>query len=250
MLHYIKVAVKLIWGFTSKELVSSKTRESYLVPPPTTLIGALSFGYAKLNKIPEEDLDLSSAERIRKMILSVHERVIAPLIQYSDISKIRWYDNRSRIAKYDAVAFGKSYKGVSKNKHDLEVIYVVKDSDQARIIASAAHSLIRIGGSHGLASVEEVETGLLSCDVTNNEVITRYSFWNDLVLNALPTDILVQDVVDYRRTSIGNYMGAPLRRRAYPYSKTLMSPMEVNVKIDSRRAMVCTEGEEVLVIER
>jgi CRISPR/Cas system-associated protein Cas5 (RAMP superfamily) len=130
------------------------------------------------------------------------------------------------------------------------VIYVVKDSDQARIIASAAHSIIRIGGSHGLASVEEVKTGLLSCGVTNDEVITRYSFWNDLVLNALPTDILVQDVVDYRRTSIGNYMGAPLRRRAYPYSKTLMSPMEVNVKIDSRRAMVCMEGEEVLVIER
>ncbi|MEM4971891.1 MAG: type I-A CRISPR-associated protein Cas5a [Sulfolobales archaeon] len=248
-MYYIKVLMRLSWGFTSRKLFSSKSRESYIVPPPTTLIGALSYGYARLNKIPEEDGGLSSAERIRRLIYSVHEKVNAPVIQYADISKIWWYRAREAAAKYDAVALGKAYKGLLAGKPDLEVLYIVRDQDQARVVASSAHSIIRIGGSYGLVSVENVEYGSLSC-ASEEEASTLYSFWEDLILDGLPSDILVEEVIDYRKTSISGYVGVSLRRRVYPYSKSLMKPVEVRVKVDPKKAMICRGGEEVVVVER
>jgi CRISPR-associated protein Cas5a/b/c len=248
-LYYVKVLMRLSWGFTSRKLFSSKSRESYIVPPPTTLIGALSYGYARLNKIPEEDGGLSSAERIRKLIYSVHEKINAPVAQYADISKIWWYRAREAAAKYDAVAVGKAYKGVSRREPDFEVLYIAREQDHAKVIAFSAHSIIRVGGSYGLISVEDVEYGSLSC-VSEGEASTLYSFWEDLVLDGLSGDILIEDVVDYRKASIGSYVESSLRRRVYPYSKSLMKPVEVHVKIDPRRAMICRGGGEVVIVER
>jgi len=255
-LYYVKVLMKLSWGFTGRKLFSSKSRESYIVPPPTTLIGALSYGYARLNKIPEEDGGLSSAERIRKLIYSVHEKINAPVAQYADISKI-WFVSiphtkraeRRPTAKYDAVAVGKAYKGVSRGEPDFEVLYIAREQDHAKVIASSAHSIIRVGGSYGLISVEDVEYGSLSC-VSESEASTLYSFWEDLVLDGLSGDILIEDIVDYRKASIGSYVESSLRRRVYPYSKSMMKPVEVHVKIDPRRAMICRGGGEVVIVER
>ena len=246
-MYYVKVSMRLIWGFTVKNLISSKTRESYIIPPPTTLIGALAYGYTKLKGIPEEEAGLSSAERVRKLILSVHERMVAPVTHYADLSRIWWYGRGA--VEFDAVAIGKVYKGVSRGKGDFEAIYVIGDSDKARDIALAAHSIIRIGGSYGLVSVEDVEVGPLSCSKTDNMISTRYSFWEDLINGNLPEDILVQEVVDYRKNPIGNYASSNLRRRVYPYSKTLMKPVEVSVGIDPSKAVACKAGEEVLVVE-
>jgi len=248
-LHYVKISMRLTWGFTVKNLISSKTRESYIIPPPTTLIGALAYGYTKLKGIPEEEAGLSSAERVRKLILSVHERMVAPVIHYADLSRIWWYYGRDRKASFDAVAIGKVYKGISRGKSDFEAIYVVGDSDKARDVALAAHSIVRIGGSHGLVSVEDVEVGSLSCSKTDSTISTRYSFWEDLVNDYLPEGILVQEVVDYRKAQVGSYAGSNLRRRVYPYSKTLMKPVEVSVEIDPSKAVACKAGEEVLVVE-
>ncbi|MDW8011331.1 MAG: CRISPR-associated protein Cas5, partial [Sulfolobales archaeon] len=39
--RYIKVDLDIVWGFSVRKYVASKSRESYLLPPPTTLIGAL-----------------------------------------------------------------------------------------------------------------------------------------------------------------------------------------------------------------
>lgn len=247
-MYYVKVTMRLSWGFAIRKLFSSKSRESYIVPPPTTLIGALSYGYARLNRIPEEEGNHSSAERIRKLIYSLHEKINAPIAQYADISKI-WWRYRARETKYDAVAVGKAYKGVLRGYPDLEVMYIAREKDHARVIASSAHSIIRIGGSYGLVSVEDVEYESLSC-VSEGEASTLYSFWEDLVLDGLSGDILVEDVVDYRKASIGSYDGSSLRRRVYPYSRSLMKPVEVRVKIDPRRAIICRGGGEVVIVER
>ncbi len=248
-MYYVKVIMRLSWGFISRKLFSSKSRESYIVPPPTTLIGALSYGYARLNKIPEEEGSLSSAERIRKLIYSVHEKINAPIAQYADISKIWWYRAREAAAKYDAVAVGKAYKGVLSGYSDLEVMYIAREQYHARIIASSAHSIMRVGGSYGLVSVEDVEYGSLSC-ISEGEASTLYSFWEDLVVDGLSGDILVEDVVDYRKASMGSYVESSLRRRVYPYSRYLMKPVEVRVKIDPRRAIICRGGGEVVIVER
>lgn len=248
-MYYIKVSMRLSWGFTSRILTTSKTRESYLVPPPTTLIGALAYGYAKLNKIPEETNNTSSAEKIRELVYSVHEKINAPLIQYADLSRIWWYRDREKAAKFDAVALSKIYRGVNLEKPDLEVIYVVKEQDHAKMVAASAHSMVRIGDSHGLVSVEEVEYGALDCS-SDNEAYTKYSFWEDLVTNKLPSEALVQVIIDPRKTVIGGYEPASLRRRVYPYSVSLMRPLEINVKIDPERAVICRKEEEVLIIER
>jgi CRISPR/Cas system-associated protein Cas5 (RAMP superfamily) len=171
------------------------------------------------------------------------------VIQYADISKIWWYWAREAAAKYDAVSVGKAYKGSSRGYPDLEVLYIAREQDHAKVVASSAHSMIRVGGSYGLISVEDVEYGSLSC-TSESEASTQYSFWEDLALDGLSGDILVEDVVDYRRASIGSYVESSLRRRVYPYSKYLMKPVEIRVKIDPGRAVICREGREVVIVER
>jgi len=99
------------------------------------------------------------------------------------------------------------------------VIYVVRDQDHAKIAAASAHSLIRIGGSHRLASVEDIEYGPLSC-TQDPEARTRFSFWEDLaamIYNRIEReDLLVQEVVDFRRTPIGSYSAAPPEKEGLP----------------------------------
>ena len=245
--------MRLSWGFTAKTLTASKTRESYLVPPPTTLIGALAYGYSRLHRMPElhpRQVGSSSAEEVRRLVVSVNESVKSPLFQYADLSKIRWYYIREKEARFDAVALGKVYKGFSRGVGDLDVVYVVREESHMKTIAVSAHSIVRVGGSHGLVSVENVEYGPLQCSPSETDTKTRYSFWEDLAVNVSPQDVLVQEVVDYRKASIGSYAGAPLRRRIYPYSLALLAPIEVNVKVDSRKAVICRAGEEVVIVER
>jgi len=248
---YIRTSLVFHWGHSSRKYVSSKTRESYLVPPPTTLIGALSYGYARVRGLPEESGGVGTAELIRENTLSVNVRVFSPIFHYADLARVWWFRERERLAKTDAVAIGKSYVGVKHGRGpDLEVVYVFrKDLKlEKRHLVEAAYSIVRVGGSRGLVSVIEVDYGEAS-ELDVRTVRTGFSTWSDLVdLGATGLPLLRELVVDYRRARVGDYTGAPLREHVFMYRTDILKPVEVEVTLRVG-ALPLVAGDEVVVVE-
>ena len=146
-MFFLKIDLDLHWGFSSRPLRLSKTRDSYLLPPPTTVIGALSYGYAVTSKLPEElgESVTSTSELLRKHVVSVNLRVRAPLHHYSDLSRIWWYRSKEKKVKFDAVALGKTYT----SPHRPPTITAVVVIDLARglgvkELVTAAYSIARV----------------------------------------------------------------------------------------------------------
>jgi CRISPR-associated protein Cas5a/b/c len=248
---YIRVLLVFHWGHSSRKYVSSKTRESYLVPPPTTLIGALSYGYARVRGLPEESGSVSTAELIRENTLSVNARVLSPLFHYADLTRVWWFRERESMAKTDAVAVGKTYTGVKDGGSvDLEVVYIFrKDLKlEKRHLLEAAYSIIRVGGSRGLVSVVEVDYGEAS-ELNVGAARTGFSTWSDLVdLGGIGLPLLRELVVDYRRVKVGDYTNAPLREHVYMYRTDTLKPVEVEVVLKAG-ALPLLVGDEVVVVE-
>ncbi len=148
-LFFVKIHVDLHWGFASRRTVLSKSKDSFLIPPPTTFIGALAYGHAKLFNGPEELDSVSYAEKVRENLASVNVKVNAPLQEYSDLSRIWWYRVREKVVKFDAVALGKVIKGISEPP-SFTVTYLFNDDGirslgGEKAIITSALSMIRIG---------------------------------------------------------------------------------------------------------
>ncbi len=248
---YVKTSLVFHWGHSSRKYISSKTRESYIVPPPSTLIGALSYGYAKIRGLSEESGDVSTAELIRENILSVNIRVLSPLTHYADLTKIWWFKEREKLAKTDAVAIGKTYIGAKhEGSVDLEVVYVFKRNLklEKQHIVEAAYSIIRVGGSRGLVSVNEVNYGE-AFEISARVIRTKFSTWSDLVdLETIKPPLLKELVVDYRQAKIGDYSNAPFREHVYMYRTDVLKPIEAEVSLRSG-ALPLVVGDEVIVVE-
>ena len=254
---FIKTGLIIHWGFSSRKYVTSKTRESYLIPPPTTLIGALSYGLALIKKIPEEKDDRSSADLIREKILSVNTKINSPFVSYSDLSRILWFREREKSIKFDAVAIGKTYKGVSedtKNIGDIEVIYLFKDlgEDERKDLFLASLSISRVGGSYGVVSVAYSEYGYaekISRDEVNKYCV-NYSTWSDLVeVENKDVPYLKELVIDYRRSVIGDYTSAVFREHLYFYRTDLLRPECSKVKLISDKASIYRVNGEMIIVE-
>lgn len=253
-LYYLKVSLDLHWGFLVRKTLASKTRETFIIPPPTTFIGALAYGYARLKNLPEEQDELSTGEIIREKTLSVNVKVNTPIIHYSDINRIWWYREREQMAKTDAVAIGKTYKGLkgtTEKKPDIDVIYVFKDHvklEEINQLRLAAYSMVRLGGSHGLVSVRQVLDGIAEPLDTACEK-TGYSFWADLSVKPLPAKILKQLVVDPAKNPLGNYVNALYREQAYPFRVDTLKQEEIEVEVDRSRASFYRVGGALVIVE-
>lgn len=260
-LPYIRVGIDLHWGVSVRKHFFSKTRETYLVPPPTTLIGALSYGYSRYVNKPEEMAQeastgktdfYSSAELVRRKVISVNVRVNTPFIGFSDVVKIWWFREREKAAKTDAVAVGKSYKGLKNdlNTPDLDVVYFLNketaNKDELKQLVVSSYSIIRLGGSHGLASVRRVSWGEAKpLDIKKGE--TAFSFWADLSKTPIPTNVLRQLVIDPAKTPAGDYSKAKYREQIYPLRIDTLKLEPVEVEVVDRARLYEVEGELVVV---
>lgn len=256
-LRYLRVKVDLSWGSSVRRYIFSKARESYLIPPPTTLIGALAYGYTRYRSLPEETAEgenlYSSAELVRKKIHSVNVKVNVPFIHYSDLNRIWWYKEREKTVKTDVVALGKTYKGFRcyANTPDLDIVYILKENiedNEVKLLTIAGYAIIRLGGSYSLASVRYVSWGMAKpIEFTIGR--TSFSFWADLSSTPIPSNILRQLVVDPSKTPIGNYSNAEYREHVYPLRIDTLKPLQVDIEITDSSQLYDVEGE-VVVVER
>ncbi len=257
--YFIKTEILLHWGFTSRKYVTSKTRESYTAPPPTALIGSLAYGLAIHRKQPEEIDNNSFAETVREKILSVNIKINTPLIPYSDISRIHWFREREKTTKYDAVAIGKTYKGLRNTidgKADLEVIYLFNDErlteGDKKDLFIASLSISRLGGSYGIVSVLNSSYGYatkISKEEAEKQCIS-YSTWSELIdVVDKQTPFLKEIVVDYKKNKIGDYTTASFREHIYFYRTDILKPQCSKVSLISGSAKAYKVGDEVIIVE-
>ena len=246
---FLKIGLDLHWGYAIRHILYSKTRDSYLLPPPTTIIGALSYGYARVLGLPEElygEKSVSTAERLRERVVSVNVKINAPLHHYSDLNRIWWFRVKERKAKFDSVALGKVYTAPHKGP-SIEAVLLFEKSVSVRDLIKAAYSISRLGCKEGVVSVRYVKYGY--AEPFNAEVAeTRYSFWYD-VIKEFKGDLYLQQVVDYRKAPISRYVGAPLRLHAYPYSTRFKTSTKVVAKIDASKSRFYKVDGEVIIVE-
>ncbi|ADX84849.1 type I-A CRISPR-associated protein Cas5a [Saccharolobus islandicus] len=156
---YSKVFLKLHWGFSVVKPSAAKAKLGFYLPPPTTLIGALSYG--KFRGIDNTNLGNvygSPAYNFRNVMATARlesegaytEDIVRNVISYFQRKDRR--ENPRYI--YGVIPTGKVYMP----NGTLVVVYVT-DSMSKEELEKLSWSITRIGGKECLVSVENVEIG-------------------------------------------------------------------------------------------
>jgi CRISPR-associated protein Cas5a/b/c len=173
---YSKVYIKFHWGFSVVSPLSSKSKSGLLLPPPTTLIGALSYGKFRgkdLVKIggktcsPAKNFDnIIAAARYEDNSAGIYiEDIVRNVVTYFQRPERR----KEKAYRYNIVPTGKIY---SPNG---EIIVVfITDKIQPQELEKLSWSIIRIGSKEGIVSVENVEIGKVK--KVSGRVTTKYYF--------------------------------------------------------------------------
>ncbi|MFP3201494.1 MAG: type I-A CRISPR-associated protein Cas5a [Sulfolobus sp.] len=150
------------WGFSVKDLGTTAYQPSFILPPPTTAIGALTSGVARaLGKLYEDNKLL---DVINKATLYAGFSVEGAIAQHVDISRyiIRVYmrPTNRKLPQYQfgAVPVGKTYVygrlkmlvALDPSKLTLEV---------RQVLSKAPYYITRIGMKEGIVAVDEVKVG-------------------------------------------------------------------------------------------
>lgn len=247
-LPYVRAQISLHWGFSVRPSLITKSKPSSLFPPPTTFIGALGYGLARLRGLPEEtlsnDLFVSIAEAVRSRLQSVNVRALGPFTSYSDLTRVWWRDVRRKQVKFDAVALGKTY-GASSS---FDVVFLFKpriSEDEMKNFVAAACGVVRIGSREGIACVDEVSFGFAD-PLTEKEVETRFSFsLEDARL--LRGEYVMISSADYLLSSIGDYSRAHKAVYVYPYHAEELRPTAVFASVRDGASAYQVDDEVVIV---
>jgi len=173
------------WGFWIRAPLASSRQGTYVLPPPSTLIGALAYAYFTYLRargvIIGELLKDSYAEYLHNfalMVDSAYFRPLDPLVAQLDITRqfqapyIRRENLEDPQQWFNVRPVGKVYAPNSR----FEIAYVINDNfvkfheqycrcreDYTLALRRAATSIIRLGPIEGLVTIEQVEVG--DCEV-------------------------------------------------------------------------------------
>ncbi|MCS6785326.1 MAG: hypothetical protein NZ581_09065, partial [Candidatus Caldarchaeum sp.] len=220
--------------------------------PPTTLIGALAQPIAQQLRWPENTGQRSSADIIRSRFRGIYLALNLPFVEYSDLTKIFSYDPDDKQILKDAAAVAKIYTGPSPDSsRSLRVVYVFDENGMEsefgprweEVLVPAAWSISRFGARESIVSVNSVAYGDLEV-VEAREAETNYYFPAD---RQIPTSgsYFFASVVDWRTSSIGDYVGKPTVQLIVPYDidRRVLS----TVKVKPRDGAVYIADGEVLI---
>lgn len=175
-LYLLRVDVELSWGYSVKVPSTSAAEPALLMPPPTTLVGALAKGVShvlgeRVECLLETDGPASYALKISSFIPSAHAgfKSRQALIPWSDLTRSyavpflqTQYRTPGKVATWFGVhASGKVYAPSMK----VMLAYVVNASKAEAVLGSKWGHLLRksslclssLGSKEGLVSAEAVE---------------------------------------------------------------------------------------------
>ncbi len=250
LLFFLKIKFRYHWGYTVFKGGPSKSRISYLLPPPTTIIGALAYGLRRTMKLPEEENGFSGAESLRRATVSVNIRVNGALSEFMDVSKIWWFRERERKMKFDAVALGKVYApsaiGEAIIIFDKASLKEVFGEEFIKKIVLSAHSISRVGSRESIVNVENVSYGEPGVYKASGKVETKHSFWRECA-KKIVGDRIESKVIDFRVTPIGNYLKPKWGVMVYPYSSAKKKPTILEV-VPSENTLVLNVGGDIVLV--
>ena len=213
-LFAIRVTGNFCWGFSIRIPGTSAGGDTYLVPPPSTLIGAFVKGISSVLNLPE-CCTMSSRRRISigsivAKFLKCFKLSAFKFNPSSEVRPIKYADMirvlrgpylRKTYAESITRRFGVSTIGRIYYPHGgFSIIYIIDDDalkevlrdfkvteDPLKIIIRAAFSIVSIGSKESIVSISDVKIGSVKC-VSNSEVTTSYYFPSDAVERINPPD--------------------------------------------------------------
>ncbi len=162
------------WGFSVRSVGSSAASLPYLIIPPQTLVGALSWGLAKVLGLPEVVNSVSATKLFidEGVIVWSAARLEGPVAPYSDIVKLeRSPYMRERYRKDFQRQFGVSSMGrVYAPSLKATIAYVINvnrlinlirrvgsSMDPYEALKAAISSIIRIGSKESIVTIDDIK---------------------------------------------------------------------------------------------
>ncbi len=232
----------------------SKTRLSYRVPPPTTILGALSYPLSLQIGGAEVDGDVSWANRLRPIILWCAVRLKQPISRILDTARIYWYHKARKQAKTDAFAVEKVY--VSGDEAGLDIAVLInKDKAESmfgslwdRLIISSAWSVVRIGQKESLFSIEDVELFYIEKILYEEHVKTSFYFPRYLA-NKVEGTMIIEFFVK-PDNAIGDYSNAERVPYIVPYDEDKGAATRVNAYLTERAGVIALPDGDKLIVDK
>lgn len=184
----LNVEAHLHWGYSVKVPNTGKAQPSLNIPPPSTLIGAISLPIAKHRGTGETFVDegklIGVADLYRPIFKAAACRLIGKATYSEDINRyiIALFQNSARRFeqeyRFNAIPAGKVYGPNQK----IRMVYLVDENSALQIlgedwhaeIESAAYQISRIGSKESIVSVENVK--LSDANTVRGKVSTSLYF--------------------------------------------------------------------------
>ena len=126
---YIYIKLRPAWGYAVRQYPQSKMRISFNRPPPTTLIGALSYSFNRIRNDRKEIIYdkkeiVSNTEHIRNLLYSVNIRIMGRTLSYGSIYRINQIYRGKALSAVTALP---SIFSFSSDDSILEILFLFKN---------------------------------------------------------------------------------------------------------------------------
>jgi len=259
--YSLYVKAKFHWGFACRVVPFGKSRITFKIPPPSTLIGALAYPLSRIEDWPEvigKDFKLSCADRILEIISSVHAKMTFIPSVKSDLGRIYWY-HLGREVKTDAVALEKVYTNPipSEKEPIIEIIYIINQDrgekmlgkDWLNKLEACAWAISRVGQKEGIISVNSV--CIRGVKLLDEKVVKTCFYFPLEACSNMPLGSWVQETfVDVWEARIGEYADKRKIVFAIPFSTIKQVPEDIKVEISEKGVAINCDGITVITLRR
>lgn len=156
--------VEFIWGFQSGIVGMSKSTPSFLLPPPSTVLGAIAEAYARRKGLSESRSSITICYLAKDLLVLTYKLLNAVPLSYQDLSRviavrvsggIKYPSVQDPYGSFDAPARGKTILStIDEKPPTLRIFTVFRNSTD--ITADDLWGVRRIGTKESLVSVVDV----------------------------------------------------------------------------------------------
>ncbi|MEM2014218.1 MAG: type I-A CRISPR-associated protein Cas5a [Desulfurococcaceae archaeon] len=156
--------VEFMWGFQSGIVGMSKSTPSFLLPPPSTVLGAIAEAYARRKGLSEGRSPITICYLTKNLLVLTYKFLNAVPLSYQDLSRIiavrvsgnvKYPSAQDPHGSFDAPARGKTIlSSIDDKPPTLRIFAVFRDS--ADVTADDLWRVRRIGTKESLVSVIDV----------------------------------------------------------------------------------------------